>query len=202
MLLHDKLRPYRVILASNSPRRRALMKDAGIEYTVAEAYDVDEVYPAGLSAEKVPIYLSELKSSGYPFELAHNELLITADTVVILNGEVVGKPADRSDAIAMLGRLSGKRHEVITGVTIRGSEKTLSFSTTSSVWFRVLSAEEVEYYVDTFKPYDKAGSYGIQEWIGCVGIERIEGSFYNVMGLPVQQLYVRLDDFVESLRRP
>ncbi len=196
MLLHEKLRPYRVILASGSPRRRQLLHDAGIDYELAEGYEVKEVYPASLAAEEVPAYLAELKSNAYPDPLSPKEILITADTGVCLGGRLIGKPVDRDDALAILGELSGNRHTVVTGVTLRTTGRKRTFSVRSDVYFRELTAEERTYYVDTRKPYDKAGAYGVQEWIGCVGIERIEGSFYNVMGLPTQRLYLELSEFV------
>ena len=200
MLLHEQLKPYRIILASHSPRRRQLLKDAGIVYELAEGYDVEEVYPASLPIERVPVYLSELKSSAYPNELKASDILITADTVVCLHGRIIGKPADREDAASILGRLSANRHTVVTGVTLRTAEMKHSFSVHSDVFFKKLTGEEIEYYIDTYKPFDKAGAYGIQEWIGYVGIERIEGSFYNVMGLPVQQLCLKLGDFVRQMQ--
>lgn len=196
MLLHDKPKSFRLILASQSPRRRQLLAAAGIEYELASRFECEELYPADLSAVEVAEYLSRLKSEAYPVPLADGDILLTADTVVVAGGEVLGKPADRADAIAIIEKLSGKEHEVITGVTLRSAGAIKSFSSHSKVYFRTLSREEIEYYVDTYSPMDKAGAYGIQEWIGYVGIEGIEGSFYNVMGLPVQRLYCELDNFV------
>lgn len=198
MLLHEKLQPYRLLLASQSPRRRELIAGSGIPFTLTAKYDCEECYPATLATEEVPAYLSRLKSEAYPEALAENDILLTADTVVILEGEVLGKPKDRTDAILMLGRLAGNRHTVITGVTFRTATRTETFSARSDVWFRPLTEEEITYYVDTCKPFDKAGSYGIQEWIGYVGIERIDGSFYNVMGLPIQRLYLELEKFINA----
>lgn len=198
MLLHEKLQPYRLLLASQSPRRRELIAGSGIPFTLTDKYDCEEHYPATLAAEEVPAYLSRLKSEAYPEALAANEILLTADTVVILEGEVLGKPKDRADALRMVGRLAGNRHTVVTGVTLRTATRTETFSARSDVWFRPLSEEEIAYYVDTYKPFDKAGSYGIQEWIGYVGIERIDGSFYNVMGLPIQRLYLELEKFIND----
>ena len=197
MLLHDILKDRRLILASASPRRRQLLADADLQFEIAPPYDVDESYPGIMVAKEVPAYLARIKSMAYPGELAAGDILITADTVVILDGEVIGKPEGRDGAIKMLDRLSGQRHEVVTAVMLRSAAKEEIFSTQSSVWFRSLAAEDIIYYVDRYEPYDKAGSYGIQEWLGCVAIERIEGSFYNVMGLPVQMLYSRLKDFVK-----
>lgn len=198
MLLNDKLKPYRLLLASQSPRRRELMTGCGLPYEPAPKYDCEEVYPADLPAEKVPLYLSQLKSRAWPGPLAPDVILLTADTVVVLDGEVLGKPCGREEAVRMLGRLSGRRHTVISGVTLRTAERMHSFEARTSVWFRTLSAEEIEHYVDTCRPFDKAGSYGIQEWIGYAAIERIEGSFYNVMGLPIQKVYVELDKFLDQ----
>ena len=196
MLLHDKLKPYRLILASQSPRRRQLLADAGLEFTLAERFECEESFSEDMPAEQVAEYLSALKSEAYPQPLAERDILLTADTVVIACDRILGKPADRADAIKMITMLSGREHKVITGVTLRTSERVKSFSVVSKVYFRELAVDEIEYYVDTYRPYDKAGSYGIQEWIGYVGIEGIEGSFYNVMGLPVQRLYCELSDFI------
>jgi septum formation protein len=193
MILFEKLKDYQIVLASNSPRRRELMSDAGFTFNVAEKYEIDEVYPSDMVAEEVAEYLSRLKSEGYPHPLTESQILITADTVVIVGDQILGKPTDRADAQRMLQMLSGCSHKVITGVTIRTASRTHSFSSVTSVEFRRMSAEEIDYYIDNYAPYDKAGAYGIQEWIGYVGIERIEGSFYNVMGLPVQRLYAELD---------
>ena len=198
MLLHEALAPYRLLLASQSPRRRELMTGCAIPYELAPRYECDEEYPSSLPAEEVPAYLSRLKSEAYPTPLAANDLLLTADTVVILGDRVLGKPYDRAEAIEMLTQLAGNRHRVITGVTIRSVERTFTFSSASDVWFRPLRTEEIEHYVDHYRPYDKAGSYGIQEWIGYAAIERIDGSFYNVMGLPIQRLYVELEKFITN----
>ncbi len=198
MLLHEKLAPYRLLLASQSPRRRELIAGTGIPFELAPRYECQESYPTTLPADEVPAYLSRLKSEAYPAPLAEGEILLTADTVVILADEVLGKPTDRDDALAMLGRLSGNRHRVITGVTLRSATRAHTFAACSEVCFRSLTPEEIAYYVDHYRPYDKAGAYGIQEWIGYVGIERIEGSFYNVMGLPIQLLYVELEKFINA----
>ncbi|MFR9651964.1 MAG: Maf family protein [Rikenellaceae bacterium] len=193
MLLHKELesKGINLILASQSPRRRALMTECGFTPELV-SIDVDESYPLNLPADEVASYLSNLKSEAYPKELSQNEILITADTIVIIDGEVLGKPNDRGDAIEMLNRLAGSQHSVITGVTLRSAERKETFSSITKVYFAELSREQIEYYVDTYSPYDKAGSYGIQEWIGYVAIERIDGSFYNVMGLPIQRLYSEL----------
>lgn len=198
MLLNDKLKPYRLLLASQSPRRRELMTGCGLPYELAPKYDCEEVYPAGLAAEEVPLYLSRLKSEAYPAPLAENDILLTADTVVVLDGDVLGKPHSREDALKMLRRLSGRCHTVVTGVTLRTQKQTHTFEVRTGVWLRTVADEEIVYYVDCFRPFDKAGSYGIQEWIGYAAIERIEGSFYNVMGLPIQKVYTELDKFLDS----
>lgn len=196
MLLHEKLNGRRLILASNSPRRRELMTGSGLPYTLAEKFDCEEIYPAQTPAEQVPVFLSRLKSESYPTPLAAGDILLTADTVVILDGHVLGKPNGRDGALAMLRDLSGRTHTVVTGVTLRTVERTHSFEAHSRVRFRILSDEEITYYIDAYHPYDKAGSYGIQEWIGYAAIEGIEGSFYNVMGLPIQKVYVELEKFI------
>ena len=196
MLLHDKLKEYRLILASQSPRRRQLLTDAGIEFVLAPRFECDESFPATMPAVEVAEYLSGLKADAYPDALVDKDILLTADTVVIADGKVLGKPKDRAEAVAMLEQLSGCEHQVVTGVSLSNALGRRSFSVLSSVKFRVLTIEEIEYYVDNYRPFDKAGSYGIQEWIGYVGIEGIEGSFYNVMGLPVQRVYCELKDFV------
>lgn len=187
-----------IILASGSPRRRELLAGMGIPFRVAEAYPVDEIYPPDTEPHEVPLYLAELKSRAYPEELSDNQILITADTVVIHGGRVIGKPKDRSDAIRILTSLSGSTHEVTTGIMIRNRLAHKCLSETTRVTFGILSRGEIEFYVDNFRPYDKAGAYGIQEWIGYTGIERIEGSFYNVMGLPTRLLYTGLKDFMET----
>ena len=196
MLLHDKLKSYRLILASQSPRRRQLLSDAGLEFTLADRFECDETFPEDMPAEDVAEYLSVLKSEAYPLPLNEGDILLTADTVVVACGKILGKPADRDEAIEMISMLSGCEHEVITGCTLRSLACRRSFSVSSKVRFRKLDREEIEYYIDHYRPYDKAGAYGIQEWIGYVGIEGIVGSFYNVMGLPVQRVYNELNEFV------
>lgn len=199
MLLHEKLRDFRVILASASPRRRELLSATGIEYMLASKFECEESYPSTLDALEVAPYLSALKSSNYPNQLNYNDILITADTVVVLNGRVLGKPQDEAEARKMLADLSGSEHTVVTGVTLRSPEREHTFSSRSVVRFAELTDEQIEYYVEKYRPMDKAGAYGIQEWIGYVGIEGIEGSFYNVMGLPVQRLCRELECFIEAL---
>ncbi len=196
MLLHDRLKDFRLILASQSPRRQQLLADAGLKYELAPRFECDEVFPDDMAADDVAGYLSRLKSEAYPAELGESDILLTADTVVVVDNDILGKPPSREEAIAMISSLSGRRHKVITGVTLRRKSAAKTFSVCSDVVFRALSAEEIAYYVDEYRPMDKAGAYGIQEWIGYVGIERIEGSFYNVMGLPVQRVYVELQEFL------
>lgn len=199
MLLHEKLKECKVILASASPRRRELLSATGIEYTLASKFECEESYPSTLDALEVAPYLSALKSTSYPNPLGYNEILITADTVVVLNGRVLGKPQDEAEARMMLADLSGSEHTVVTGVTLRSAECVHTFSSKSVVRFAELTEEQIEYYIANYRPMDKAGAYGIQEWIGYVGIEGIEGSFYNVMGLPVQRLCKELECFIEAL---
>lgn len=199
MLLHDKLSAYNVILASASTRRRELLRATGIEYSLAQRFECDEEYPLSLPVEDVAPYLSRLKSHAYPVELGFRDILITADTTVVLGDRVLGKPADEAEAREMIASLSGREHSVVTGVTLRMKRREHTFSSTSKVRFAELSEEQIAYYVENYKPMDKAGAYGIQEWIGYCGIESIEGSFYNVMGLPVQRLCRELEAFIEEL---
>ena len=196
MLLQDRLKEYRLILASASPRRRELLAGCDLDFTLAEKFECEECYPADLAADKVAEYLSQLKSNAYPHALGEKDILLTADTVVILGDKILGKPHSEEEAIEMISSLSGATHKVVTGVTLRTAKQTISFSAESLVSFRALDAEEVSYYVKKYRPLDKAGAYGIQEWIGYIGIEGIEGSFYNVMGLPVQRLYSALKELL------
>lgn len=192
----DNLSKYRIILASGSPRRRELMSLLDIDFEVNTSIDVDESHD-GISSREVAPFLSRVKADAYRALLTSggNELVITADTVVILDDKVLGKPRDSREAVGMLTALSGRVHEVITGVTVMTAGKTVTFSATSKVEFAPLSTDEIEYYVNRFRPLDKAGAYGIQEWIGAAGIRGIDGSFYNVMGLPVHRLYDTLKEF-------
>ncbi len=196
MLLRDKLRGHRLILASASPRRRQILSEAGLPFTLAAPCEVDETYPADLPAADVAGYLAELKSDACPEPLAENDILLTADTTVILGEKILGKPHDAKEAREMLAALSGRVHTVVTGVTLRTPTLKSTFRDLSEVEFRLLTAEEIRYYVDTFRPLDKAGAYAIQEWIGHIGIERISGSFYNVMGLPIQKIYTKLNEMI------
>lgn len=185
----DNLKKYDIILASKSPRRKELLEMLDVPFTIYTKDGIDETYPEDLAAEEVAEYLSRLKGTAYSEEIKNNELVITADTVVILDGKIYGKPRNEKDAIDMLMDLQGKTHTVATGVTIATKDQLISFSTYTGVTFAGISRDEAEYYVKKYQPLDKAGAYGIQEWIGCAAVERIEGSFYNVMGLPVHQLY-------------
>lgn len=190
----DHLNNYMVVLASKSPRRQELLKGMGVRF-VCLAKETPEDHP-DMPFKKVPEYLSRQKSFAFSDEeLPENYLLITADTVVIAGNEILGKPVDREDAMRMMRILSGKAHHVVTGVTVRTKDKTKTFSAVSKVTFAPLEEEEMEYYVDHYRPYDKAGAYGIQEWIGYVGISGLHGSFYNVMGLPTRKLYQALKCF-------
>ena len=192
MHLIDK---YKITLASKSPRRQQLLKEMGIEFEV-RVKSVDESFPSGMGKENVALYLCEKKANEFAIdEFGNDELLITADTIVCLGDEILNKPAGRDHAIQMIEKLSGKKHEVITGICLRSAEKRKSFFVSTDVYFKMLSSEEIEYYVDHYKPYDKAGSYGIQEWIGYVGIEKIEGSYFNVVGLPTARLWEELKKF-------
>lgn len=179
---------YNFILASKSPRRQQLLESLGIKFVV-KTHEVDENFPTGLSKEEIPVYLAEIKAQPFRNELSNSDLLITADTIVWLNGKVLGKPANAAEARSMLNQLSGKEHQVISGVCLTSVNKQVSFYALSNVRFKPLTTDEIEYYISNYHPFDKAGSYGIQDWIGIVGISNIEGSFYNVMGLPIQKLY-------------
>jgi MAF protein len=180
---------FNIILASKSPRRRQLLEDAGFVFSIADGYDVEETYPDTLAADAVAEYLSNLKADAYPELLRSNDLLITSDTVVVAEGEVLGKPADYNDAYRMLKLMSGKMHKVITAVCIRTSTSKISFSDECDVFFEELTDSEIDYYITQYKPYDKAGAYGIQEWIGYIGIGKIVGSFFTVMGFPIHRVY-------------
>lgn len=188
----DNLKKYSIVLASNSPRRKELMSGLGIDYIVKTLPDIDESYPGDLKGEAIPLFIACKKADAYRSLIASDELVITADTIVWLDGRALGKPSDREGAIRMLHALSGKVHQVITGVCLTTQEWQRSFTSTTEVRFAKLTDEEIEYYVDTYAPIDKAGSYGVQEWIGFVGVESISGSFFNVMGLPIQKLYGEL----------
>jgi septum formation protein len=185
---------YNYKLASKSPRRQELLRSLGVDFHVITK-ELDENYPDNLQKEEIPVFLAELKAKHFLNDLKENDLLITADTIVWFNGEVLGKPGSKIEAIETLQKLSGHEHQVISGVCLSSVQKQKSFYSISNVQFKQLSLNEIEYYVTEFKPYDKAGAYGIQEWIGYIGITHIEGSFYNVMGLPIQQLYTEIQNF-------
>lgn len=189
MLSH--LNCYNIILASLSPRREELLRGLNIPFEV-KVIDIEETYPAQLVGVDIPMYLAEKKADAYLESMDENTLLITADTIVWHEGHVFGKPKDKAEAAKMLNSLSGKTHQVITGVCISTLSRRKTFHVISEVRFARLLPDEIEYYLQNFQPYDKAGSYGVQEWIGYIGVEHIEGSYFNVMGLPIQRLYSEL----------
>ena len=182
------MKTKRIILGSQSPRRQGLIKELGLPVEIMVS-DVEEVYPSDLDPEKIPEYLAKLKASGISTELKDGDLLITSDTIVLLNNDILEKPKDRVHAIEMIKKLSNARHEVLTGVYLKSCDHEKALTCKTSVFFDDLTNEEIEHYVDKFQPFDKAGSYGIQEWIGFVGIKKIEGCYYNVMGLPLHDIY-------------
>ena len=186
---------YKVILASNSPRRRELLAGLGLQFEVRVLADIDENYPPTLPATQIAKYIAHKKAEANRAIMAENEMIITADTIVAVDDMVMGKPADDADAIRMLSTLSGKTHKVITGVCITTLNKQTVFDVTTGVTFKTLTDEEINYYITHFHPTDKAGAYGIQEWIGYIGVTGLEGSYYNVMGLPVQRIYDELCEF-------
>lgn len=184
-----------IILASASPRRKELLGGLGVEFTIDTKNSFDEIAPEGLPFTQYPEYMAKGKSHGFHRDLLPDEILVTADTMVLCSDEIMGKPTDRADAIRMVQKLQNNRHSVLTGVCIRSLEKEVCFTASTDVFFDELSQEEIEYYVDTYRPFDKAGAYGVQEWVGYAGIKRIEGSYFNVVGLPVQMLYQKLKEF-------
>lgn len=186
---------YKIILASNSPRRKELLAGIDVQFEVRVIQDIDESYPADLSTKDIAEYISHKKAAVYQQQMAPDELIITADTIVVLGNEVMGKPHDEADARRMLRELSGRTHQVITGVTLTTIQKQVSFSVETDVTFKQLSDSEIDYYVSHYKPFDKAGAYGIQEWIGHIGVTALQGSYFNVMGLPVQRIYEALRQF-------
>jgi len=191
----ENLKNKKIFLASKSPRRKQLLEDAGFKFEIITSKEVEEIIPKDISNNEIAIYLSNLKTNAYKNDLHENEILISADTIVCLDDEVLGKPKNYDNAFNMLMRLSGKEHKVITGVTICSTEKQISFADETIVKFKELTNDEINYYITNYKPYDKAGSYGIQEWIGYIGITEIKGSYFNVMGLPVQKVYETLRTF-------
>ena len=190
--------PYKIILASNSPRRRELLGGLGLDFTVKVISGIDESWPHSLKGEDIPLYISREQAAPYKSLIGPDELVITADTIVYVDGEVLGKPHDKADARRMLRLISGRWHEVITGVTLMTAARERSFAVTTKVRFCNLTDDEINRYVESGLPMDKAGAYGIQEWIGYVGVEAIEGSYFNVVGLPVQRLYRELINFCKN----
>jgi septum formation protein len=189
------LQQYKIVLGSASPRRKELLAGLDIPFSIRLIPGIKESYPADAAPFNIPVFISQKKAEAYIPTLADDELLITADTIVWSEHEVLGKPSDRNDAVRMLRQLSGRVHQVITGVNLVTKQKQASFSSVSDVTFAELSDEEIDYYIDKYRPYDKAGAYGVQEWIGFVGVESIRGSFFNVMGLPIQRLYREMKKF-------
>lgn len=189
---------YRIILASNSPRRRELLAGLGLEFEVRVLQGIDESYPATMPALETAEYIAAKKAAAYQSQMADDELIITADTVVIVGDEVLGKPADADEARAMLLKLSGRTHQVVTGVCLTTRQQSSHFSVRTDVTFKSLTDDEITYYIEKYKPYDKAGAYGIQEWIGYIGCTGLHGSYYNVMGLPVQRIYTELQSFIRQ----
>lgn len=195
-MLLEKIKKYDIILASASPRRKQLLEEMGLQFRI-EPVHVEEEFPAGLQPDKIAEFLSRIKAETFPEQqIKENTLILTADTIVTLKGEVLGKPENKNQAIEILKELSGKMHEVITGVTLRTQTKQHTFSVSTKVVFKSLEPSEIGYYIDVYQPFDKAGAYGIQEWIGHVAIEKIEGSYFNVMGLPTHHLYQELLMFI------
>ncbi|MBS1934011.1 MAG: septum formation protein Maf [Bacteroidetes bacterium] len=184
----------RIVLASQSPRRKQLLEWAEIEFDLV-VKETDESFPTDLSIENIPVYIARNKAMAVQKQVGNNKTILAADTVVVLNNEIIGKPKNREDAVKILSALSGNKHLVITGVVIKKNEKEISFADITEVWFHELSQQQIEFYVDKYKPYDKAGAYAIQEWIGVVGIKKINGDFYNVMGLPVSRVVQELNNF-------
>ncbi len=187
--------PYNIILGSQSPRRQELLHGLDVNFTVNVIAGLEENYPATLQGEEIPMFLAQQKAEAYLNSLTPKDMLITADTIVWLDGIVYGKPKDEADAKKMLRALSGKTHDVITGVCVTTTERQETFAAVSKVTFASFSDDEINYYIEKYRPMDKAGSYGVQEWIGYIGVEHIDGSFYNVMGLPVQRLYTLLKNW-------
>lgn len=194
-MISSTVNNYRIILASQSPRRQQLLSELGIKFDIV-VMDYDESFPEGLGGTEIAHYVSEQKAGMFKKIIKENEIVIAADTIVWCNGQVLGKPADKDDARRILKEISGNTHEVITAVTLLSSSKKVTFSDSTKVTFEKLSPEEIDYYIDEYSPYDKAGAYGIQEWIGIVACSRIEGSYFNVVGLPVQKLYYELKKFI------
>lgn len=187
-----KVTDYKILLASNSPRREELLRGIDIDFEIKVLPNIDESYPLDLPVEEVAEFVAQIKAKSYISILKEDELLITADTVVVLDGTIYGKPINKKDAAEMLRSLSGRTHRVISGVCLTSITKQTSFSVASDVEFEQLTVEEIEYYIERYSPFDKAGSYGVQEWIGYIGVKHINGSYFNIMGLPIQRLYREL----------
>lgn len=194
MLLNEKLQHYQIILASSSPRRQQFLKDLGLPFET-RLKPVKETYSRNLTPTEVVNYLAKLKTKPYEKDLEPHHILITGDTIVCQDGKILGKPETATEAFHMLDQLSGKYHEVISSICLKSPDKTILDYGRTKVYFRPLAREEIDFYIKTFQPFDKAGAYGIQEWIGKIGIEKIEGSFYNVMGMPIDKLYTALQNF-------
>jgi septum formation protein len=188
----NNLEKYHIILASNSPRRRELLAGLGIDFEVRVLPDIDESYSDALPVTAIAQFIAQKKAAAYRDVMTANDLVVTADTIVVCRGEVMGKPTDAADARRMLHKLSGCSHQVITGVCLTTKEVQRQFSVSTDVTFKTLSNEEIDYYIDFYRPFDKAGAYGIQEWIGYIGVTSLQGSYFNVMGLPVQRIYTEL----------
>jgi septum formation protein len=202
MLLHDLLKGKRLVLASKSPRRRELLKGLDVDFEIWDTnHDDEEPFPANLPLADVPVFLAKHKAAHFADELDENTILITCDTVVICCNQIIGKPRDAADARRILSSLSNKSHTVVTGVCLKSKNSERVFDAATEVYFKRLSLEEIDYYVDRYKPFDKAGAYGVQEWIGYVGVERIDGSYFNVMGLPIHTLHSQLISFVTSMSK-
>ena len=197
-MLVDKLNEFNIILASRSPRRQQLLHELGLKFDVV-IKDYEETYPEGLDGEEIARYIAYEKAASFKNQLSANDIVIAADTIVWCNKKVLGKPLDQEDAIAILKEISGNTHEVITGVSIRSHSREITFSESTKVTFEVFTDEEIAYYTANYKPYDKAGAYGIQEWIGIIACSHIDGSYFNVVGLPVQRLYKELQKFILPL---
>jgi len=194
-MLVDKLNEFNIILASRSPRRQQLLHELGLKFDVV-IKDYEETYPEGLDGDEIARYIAYEKAASFKNQLSANDIVIAADTIVWCNKKVLGKPLDQEDAIAILKEISGNTHEVITGVSIRSHSREITFSESTKVTFEVFTDEEIAYYTANYKPYDKAGAYGIQEWIGIIACSHIDGSYFNVVGLPVQRLYKELQRFI------
>ncbi|ERJ76274.1 Maf-like protein [Prevotella disiens] len=189
------IKDYHIILASNSPRRRELLRGLDLAFDVRVLPDIAENFPETIEPKDVAEYISKVKANAYLDTITEKELVLTADTVVIIDREILGKPHDAEQAKAMLHKISGRKHQVVTGVCLTTKERQHSFSVSTDVTFKELSDAEINYYVETYEPFDKAGAYGIQEWIGYVGVTSLEGSYFNVMGLPVQRIWTELNKF-------